>query len=222
MSAVQLSGIHKSYPGQEVLRDLTLTVDAGEVVSICGVSGTGKSTLLNILGLLDTADDGEYHLLDASVTGLSRSKLSKMRARSLGFVFQGFHLLPEFSVEENILMAARCAGKSPAAYTDRVQTLLNKVGLKEKRSRPIQTLSGGEAQRVALCRALLLQPPVILADEPTGNLDPSTATVVFGLLLELARESNSAVIIVTHDPDQAARADRRYDLYDGKVQPVAD
>ena len=211
----------KGYPGLSVLRDLELSVRAGETVAIRGASGTGKSTLLHCLGLLDRADSGTITLRGQRIDDLRGDARSLARARSLGFVFQAFHLLPEFTVLENVLMAARTAGTSLDQARLRAGELLERVGLAGYQPRDVRTLSGGERQRVALCRALLNRPALLLADEPTGNLDPATAAVVLDQILDLARSDGSSVILVTHDPAIAARADRTLALQDGRLVATA-
>lgn len=213
------TAVVKSYPGLEVLRGLDLNVADGETVAIRGASGTGKSTLLHCLGLLDQPDTGTIAIDGQRVDDLRDDRRALARARSIGFVFQAFHLLPEFTVTENVLLAARAARAPLAEATRRARDLLERLGLGERRDRDVRTLSGGERQRVALCRSLINKPKVLLADEPTGNLDPATATVVLEQLLDLARSDGSSVVIVTHDPAVAARADRTLHLHDGKLHP---
>jgi ABC-type lipoprotein export system ATPase subunit len=208
----------KHYPGLPVLTDLHLSVAAGEVVAIRGASGTGKSTLLHCLGLLDRPDSGSIQLDGIELAALSGNARSEARAKRIGFVFQAFHLLPEFTVLENVLMSARTAGMAITAAITRAHSLLTAVGLHDRLSQDVRTLSGGERQRVALCRALLPGPQLLLADEPTGNLDPATAAVVLDQLLKLARESQASVIIVTHDQLIAERADRRLVLFGGALK----
>ena len=217
---LSVTALVKSYPGLEVLRGLALAVDRGEVVAIRGQSGTGKSTLLHCLGLLDRPDGGSIRIDGDEVTGRPPAATARLRAGRIGFVFQAFHLLPEFDTGENVLMSARAADLPLAAAADRARELLTRVGLGGRLKSDVRTLSGGERQRVALCRALLTRPALLLADEPTGNLDPATAAVVLDQLLSLAREDGSAVVLVTHDPAVAARADRRLDLRDGILHPA--
>ena len=217
---VQATALRKGYPGLQVLDGLDLTVQAGEVVAIHGASGTGKSTLLHCLGLLDRPDEGSLALDGIEVTGLNERSRARMRADCIGFVFQAFHLLPEFSVLENVLMAARTARRDLALAAARAGELLTAVGLAGRQDSPIHTLSGGERQRVALCRALVTRPQLLLADEPTGTLDPATAGVVLEQLIELAKRDGSSVVIVTHDAAIAARCDRRLELRAGRLQPA--
>ena len=216
---LHVSGLSKAYPGLTVLQDLDLVVPAAEVVAIRGASGTGKSTLLHCLGLLDRPDRGSIRLDGDELTVLTGNARSAARARRVGFVFQAFHLLPEFDVLENVLMTARTAGLPLAPAEVRARDLLTRLGLAERVRQDVRTLSGGERQRVALCRALLPQPQLLLADEPTGNLDPATAAVVLDQLLDLARQAQASVVIVTHDPAIAERADRRLTLRDGRLHP---
>jgi lipoprotein-releasing system ATP-binding protein len=214
---LEVNGLTKSYPNLSVLKDLSLSVAASEVVAIRGASGTGKSTLLHCLGLLDRPDSGSIRLDGDELTALKDSARSAARAKRVGFVFQAFHLLPEFDVLENVLMTARTAGLPLAQAETRARDLLGRLGLGDRTRQDVRTLSGGERQRVALCRALLPQPQLLLADEPTGNLDPATAAVVLDQLLDLARQAQASVVIVTHDPAIAARADRRLSLQDGRL-----
>ncbi|MCS6970990.1 MAG: ABC transporter ATP-binding protein [Planctomycetota bacterium] len=209
-------GICKRYGMLRVLDGASLRVAAGEIVAIRGASGTGKSTLLHILGLLDRADAGSVRIDGVEVANLSERQRARWRARRIGFVFQSFHLLADFSIRENVLMSARTAGMPLAEARARADALLARVGLGGRDGR-IDVLSGGERQRVALCRALLPRPAVLLADEPTGNLDPATARTVLDELVDLARREASAVVIVTHDQAVAARADRTWLLADGKL-----
>jgi lipoprotein-releasing system ATP-binding protein len=214
---VQASGLCKAYPGLTVLEGLDLRVLSGEVVAIHGASGTGKSTLLHCLGLLDRPDAGALRLDGVDVTGLGETARARARAQGIGFVFQAFHLLPEFDLRENVLMAARTARMDLGAAGGRADELIAAVGLAGRQRSAISTLSGGERQRVALCRSLLTRPHLLLADEPTGNLDPATAAVVLQQLIELARRDGSSVVIVTHDAAIAARCDRSLELRAGRL-----
>ncbi len=217
---LEVSGLTKGYPGLTVLSGLDLAVAGGEVVAIRGQSGTGKSTLLHCLGLLDRPDSGIIRLDGDEVTGRSPAATATVRATRIGFVFQAFHLLPEFTVGENILMSGRTARLAPAVARTRLLELLERVGLASRERSDVRTLSGGERQRVALCRALLPRPALLLADEPTGNLDPVTAAVVLDLVLGLSRAEGSSVVLVTHDPAIAERADRRMALVNGTLHPA--
>ena len=210
-------GLMKAYPGLTVLNGADLDVAAGEVVAVRGASGTGKSTLLHLLGLLERPDAGTVEIDGEDTTGLSRDRRARMRATRLGFVFQAFHLLPEFTVIENIVMAARTARLPLEESRARARDLLGRLGLAARENAKTTVLSGGERQRVAICRALLPRPGTLLADEPTGNLDPATAAVVFGELVQLAKADGAAVVVVTHDPAVAAQADRVLELSGGRL-----
>ncbi len=212
-----VTGLRKAYPGLTVLDSVELRADVGEVIAVRGASGTGKSTLLHLLGLLDRPDAGQIVLDNEDVCTLSEARRTSVRARRVGFVFQAFHLLTDFTLRENVLMSARTAGLDLAAAARRTDELLTRIGL-AGRDGDVRTLSGGERQRVALCRALLPRPGLLLADEPTGNLDPATAETVLGEIIGLAKAEGSAVIMVTHDPAVAARADRTLELRAGRLQ----
>jgi ABC-type lipoprotein export system ATPase subunit len=212
-----VTNLNKGYPGLPVLSNLNLSVKAGEVVAVRGASGTGKSTLLHCLGLLDRPDSGSITLDGTELATLRGTTRAMMRAKRIGFVFQAFHLLPEFDLLENVLMSARTSGMNLSAAQVRAKELLGAVGIQDRLHQDVRTLSGGERQRVALCRALLPGPQLLLADEPTGNLDPATAATVLDQLLNLARQSQASVIIVTHDPTIAERTDRRLVLANGKL-----
>lgn len=215
-----VSGLSKEYGGVPVLRGLDLAVEAGRVAAVRGASGTGKSTLLQCVGLLDRSDAGRILLDGDDLAGLGATARAEARARRIGFVFQAYHLLPEFTGRENILMAARAAGLPLGPAKQRAAMLLDRLGLADKADRPPHTLSGGERQRIAVCRALLNRPALLLADEPTGNLDPTTAAQVLDAFLGLARDDGAAVVLVTHDPAVAARADQRWELADGSLHPM--
>jgi lipoprotein-releasing system ATP-binding protein len=207
----------------EVLRDVTLTLNAGQVTALVGRSGSGKSTLLHLLGLLDRPDSGEVLIDNTPAGNLNENDRSYLRNRSIGFVFQHYFLLPEFNVIENVLMPAKVAtsslrwlGRRPA-YVERAMKLLDQMGLKDRATQRVSTLSGGERQRVTLARALILQPKLLLCDEPTGNLDPETGTHIMNLIFELSRSENTGVLVVTHDPALAARAHRILRLEQGAL-----
>jgi lipoprotein-releasing system ATP-binding protein len=207
-------------PPLTVLDGADLTIRAGEIVALVGPSGSGKSTLLQIAGLLERPDEGEVFLAGEPASGLGDKGRTLMRRRFLGFVYQYHHLLPEFSAEENVIVPQMVAGTGRRAARDRARALLDRMGLaKRGHHRPGQ-LSGGEQQRVAIARALANAPRVLLADEPTGNLDPNTADSVFAEFMRLVREEGLAALIATHNPDLARRMDRVVALRDGKVEAL--
>jgi lipoprotein-releasing system ATP-binding protein len=201
----------------DVLRDVSVSVARGEMVAIVGASGSGKSTLLHILGLLDTPTSGAVTVAGQSALGLSESKKSALRNRSLGFVYQFHHLLAEFSALENVAMPLIVRRMARRDALEQAQTVLGEVGLAARVSHYPGQLSGGERQRVALARALVTRPACVLADEPTGNLDRGTAHSMFELLSRVNAESGTAFAIVTHDPELAGRATRQLHMEDGKL-----
>ncbi|TYB84530.1 ABC transporter ATP-binding protein [Oceaniovalibus sp. ACAM 378] len=217
-----LDGIAKTYnPGAvnevKVLDDVSLSVDRGEVVAVIAPSGAGKSTLLHIAGLLDTADAGRVILGGEDMTGLSDRRRTGARRADIGFVYQFHHLLPEFSALENIVLPQLAAGVSDSAARAHARDLLDRVGVGHRADHRPGALSGGEQQRVAVCRALANQPKVLLADEPTGNLDPGTSDAVFAALMELVRTTGLSAVIATHNLELAARMDRTLRLKDGAL-----
>ncbi|MCF8481807.1 MAG: ABC transporter ATP-binding protein [Rhodospirillum sp.] len=205
----------------EVLRGADLTVSAGEIVALVGPSGSGKSTLLQICGLLEKPTTGEVCIGGIPCGKLADDKRTALRRDHIGFVYQYHHLLPEFSAEENVVIPQMIAGKSRKAARVRAQDLLDKMGLKDRtRHRPGQ-LSGGEQQRVAICRALANGPRLLLADEPTGNLDPHTSDRVFQALLDLVRGEGLAALIATHNPELSRRMDRRVTPREGRIEELS-
>lgn len=210
---LRLDGISKTYnpgtPGAvEVLRGLTLSVARGEVAALVAPSGAGKSTLLHIAGLLDTPDAGRVVLNGRDMTGLPDRARTEARRRELGFVYQFHHLLPEFSALENIVLPQLANGVAEGSARARAAGLLDRVGLGPRADHRPAALSGGEQQRVAFCRALANAPALMLADEPTGNLDPGTSDQVFGVLMEVVRETGLSALIATHNLELAGRMDR--------------
>ncbi len=201
----------------EILSRIDLSVSEGESIAILGVSGSGKSTLLHILGGLEHATEGRVTWDGVDLYGLEGAELARFRNRNLGFVFQFHHLLPEFSAEENLMLPCLIAGWSRARASDRAREMLAAVGLEGRRTHRPGKLSGGERQRVAIGRALVLSPPVILADEPTGNLDPHTAGAVEDLLLGLNEEAGTALVLVTHNEKLASRLAKKSYLIDGRL-----
>lgn len=200
----------------DILRGLSFDVPRGQFVAIMGASGSGKSTLLGLLAGLDNASSGSIQLDGEEITGLDEDSLARLRARKLGFVFQSYQLIPTLTAEENVLLPAELAGLNGGS-AKRARALLDNVGLAERRDHyPVQ-LSGGEQQRVALARAFVLKPPILMADEPTGNLDTANGAVVLDLLLTLNQQEGTTLVMVTHDPALAARADRRIRMRDGVI-----
>lgn len=198
-----------------VLKDINLTIKAGEIVALVGPSGSGKSTLLHIAGLLDTPTAGTIYVCGQNATKMNDYGRTLLRRDTMGFVYQAHLLLPDFSALENVMMPVLIAGKSKKEAAARAEELLTKVGLKKRMSHRSGELSGGEQQRVAIARALANRPALLLADEPTGNLDPKTAESVFGGLIDLVRETGLSALIATHNPDLAARMDRRVSVQNG-------
>lgn len=223
--ALELAGIEKVYkrgtPGEvAVLRGATLEVKRGEVVALVAPSGAGKSTLLHIAGLLDTPDQGSVALSGRNMVGLSDRDRTLARRGEVGFIYQFHHLLPEFTALENVVIPQLANGASMAEAEARALDILARVGVAERASHRPAALSGGEQQRVAFCRALANRPRLLLADEPTGNLDPATSDQVFGALMGLVRETGLAALIATHNLDLAARMDRILRLDQGRVTEI--
>ena len=217
-----LDGIEKTYPGKvTVLRGASLTLARGEVVALVAPSGAGKSTLLHIAGLLDSADAGRVLIDGVDMTRLGDNARTAARRAQVGFVYQFHHLLPEFSALENIVLPQLANGVSARAARARAADLLARVGLTARATHRPAQLSGGEQQRVAFCRALANAPRLLLADEPTGNLDPATSDQVFGVLMDLVRETGLSALIATHNMDLAARMDRVLRLDAGRIATPA-
>ena len=223
--ALRLTGVSKAYnagspAAVEVLRGVDVSLTKGEVVALVAPSGAGKSTLLHIAGLLDTPDGGMVEIAGSDVTGASDRKRTTVRRDEIGFVYQFHHLLPEFSAQENIVLPQLAAGVSRREADARAADLLEIVGISARAHHRPAALSGGEQQRVAFCRALANRPSVLLADEPTGNLDPATSDTVFEALMTLVRETGLSALIATHNMELAARMDRQVRLEQGKVTPA--
>jgi putative ABC transport system ATP-binding protein len=219
---IDMSSILKVYDTGKVkveaLKGIDLVVESGEFVAIVGPSGSGKSTLMNLIGCLDTPTAGTYRLGGEDVSKFSRDQLADVRNRRVGFVFQGFNLLPQISAFENVEMPLLFGGVSPKKRRERVEELLARVGLGDRMDHKPTELSGGQMQRVAIARALAHRPAVLLADEPTGNLDPGIASTVLTLLRDQVRRDRAAGILVTHSAAAAATADRVYVLEGGRLR----
>ncbi|HUG18624.1 MAG TPA: ABC transporter ATP-binding protein [Planctomycetaceae bacterium] len=221
LSVRQLSKDFSTAAGTlSILKSSDLELNRGESVAITGPSGSGKSTLLYILGLLDVPTSGEYELLGEKVSGLSADRLADVRNQKIGFIFQDHHLLPQCTVLENVLIPTIPGRENAAETKRRAEELLKKVGLSERIDHRPGKLSGGERQRVAVCRALINNPVLLLADEPTGSLDPRTAESVGVLLLELAADQETMLVCVTHSLELSNKFPRRLDLQDGKLVEV--
>ena len=221
MAFVTARGLNKYYAVADrrlhVLRDLDLTVEQGEMVAIMGASGVGKSTLLHVLGGLDTIDSGDVQVGEHQIASMNDEARVAFRNRHIGFVFQFHHLLPEFSAVENAMMPLRIARVSTTEARPKAETLLNRVGLGDRLDHRPGMLSGGEQQRVAVSRALVMQPSLLLADEPTGDLDEATADALHQLLRDMHREFGLTAIIATHNPRLAAQCDRTLRLEGGRL-----
>lgn len=213
---IQAENIVKKYGDLEVLRGVDLTVDSGEIVSIVGASGAGKTTLLQILGTLALPDAGSLSVGGQSTSGMSRRELSAFRNAHLGFVFQFHRLLPEFNALENVMMPAWIAGQKDNGTRSRATQLLKDLGLGHRLDHNPAELSGGEQQRVAVARALMNEPSVLLADEPSGNLDSENASALHDLFFDLRARLGQTIVLVTHNEDLANRADRMLRMADGR------
>ncbi len=222
---LRLEAVSKTYNrgrphSVEVLREVSIRIAPGEAVALVAPSGAGKSTLLHIAGLLDTADAGRVVLAGDDMTGANDRRRTEARRRIVGFVYQFHHLLPEFSALENVVLPQLADGVAGGAARARAAELLGRVGLAPRADHRPAELSGGEQQRVAFCRALANAPKLLLADEPTGNLDPETSERVFGVLMDVVRETGLGALIATHNHDLARRLDRVVRLEAGRIVPA--
>jgi lipoprotein-releasing system ATP-binding protein len=217
MTMIELKNIKKSYGNVPVLKDISFSINKAEIVSIVGASGAGKTTLLQIMGTLDNPDAGHLIINNTDITKLSSNKLSSFRNKNIGFVFQFHQLLPEFSAIENVCMPAWIAGQSKRDAEKRAKELLGFLGLSERVKHKPSELSGGEQQRVAVARALINNPALVLADEPSGNLDSSSAEALHHLFFDLRKNFDQTFIIVTHNDVLADRSDRKLTIKDGMI-----
>ena len=212
---IEAQNIRKSFGSLEVLKGVDIAIGEGEIVSIVGTSGAGKTTLLQILGTLDRADSGRLHIDGTDITTLNSRRLAEFRNRRLGFIFQFHRLLPEFTALENVMIPALIAGKSRSDAAREAEHLLAELNLKERATHKPSELSGGEKQRIAVARALINRPAIILADEPSGSLDSAHKEELHALFFRLCREMGQTFLIVTHDEKLAAGTDRILRMHDG-------
>ena len=215
---IEAKGIYKSFGKVEVIKGIDLQINKGEIVTIVGASGAGKSTLLQIIGTLEKADKGEIVYDGNNISKLGQRALAEFRNKNIGFVFQFHHLLPEFTAVENICIPAFIAGESKSNALSKAMHLLEYLNLTERASHKPSMLSGGEQQRVAVARALINNPAVILADEPSGNLDSKNAKELHELFFKLREQTGQTFVIVTHNPELAQMADRTLTIKDGKIE----
>jgi lipoprotein-releasing system ATP-binding protein len=220
MMVLSANQISKSYGDLEVLKDLSMEILQSEIVAIVGKSGSGKSTLLHILGTLDSPDCGEVHIDDTQIIGMSAKEISKVRNEKIGFIFQFHHLLNEFTAVENVIIPALVKGVKRADAINKAEELLSYLGLSGRLNHKPSQLSGGEQQRVAVARALINDPKIIFADEPTGNLDDSTSEELFELIQKLRDDYKQTFVIVTHSKDIADKCDRILTLNNKKIEDV--
>ncbi|WP_295069318.1 ABC transporter ATP-binding protein [Ruminococcus sp.] len=220
---IKIKAICKSFGEKDsctqVLNKVSLTVGKGEFISLMGASGSGKSTLLYLIGGLDTPDSGEIFLDGRDISKMRDKELSKLRREGMGFVFQFFNLVQNLTVEDNILLPLIMDGKSPKKYRDRLDSILETVGLSDKRRSYPNQLSGGQQQRCAIARAVIYEPKILLADEPTGNLDSKSGTEIMELFSRINKEKEITILMVTHSAECAAYSDRIITLSDGKILP---
>jgi lipoprotein-releasing system ATP-binding protein len=214
---IQAKNLHKHYQQLHVLKGVSLNIEKGEIVSIVGKSGAGKSTLLHLLGTLDRPDQGEIEIAGQAIHNLSSNALAAFRNQHIGFIFQFHHLLPEFTALENVCIPAYIKGSTEAKAQKRAMELLDYLGLKDRASHKPTELSGGEQQRVAVARALMNQPTVILADEPSGNLDTNTSQDLHQLFFQLRQDFQQTFVIVTHNLELAKMSDRTLTMKDGQM-----
>jgi len=221
-AVLEAKGVFRSFQTGSVILDVLKGVDLeiyqGEIVALIGPSGSGKSTLLHILGALDRPDKGSINLDSVEVFSLNDKELAHLRNRTVGFVFQFHHLLPEFSALENVMLPKLIAGEGIKSIENKAMELLDEVGLKDRKDHKPGELSGGEQQRVAVARALINDPKIVIADEPSGNLDRNTAESLHNLILELNRSRNQTFVLATHNLELAQRANRIFRLKDGQVE----
>ena len=215
---IQANGIYKSFGNVDVIKGIDLHINKGEIVASVGASGAGKSTLLQILGTLDKPDKGKVIIDNQDITSLNQKNLASFRNKKIGFVFQFHHLLPEFTALENICIPAFIAGVPKKEAADKAMALLEYLRLTERASHKPSMLSGGEQQRVAIARALINNPAIILADEPSGNLDSQNAKELHELFFSLREKTGQTFVIVTHNPSLANMADRALTIVDGKIE----
>lgn len=214
---LKASGIQKSYGPLKVLKNIDLEVSKGEIVAIVGASGAGKSTLLHILGTLDNPDAGKVFIHDQDVFAQSSRHLAAFRNQRIGFVFQFHNLLPEFTALENVIIPGLIGGRDAKELRNRAESLLEMLGLRERKDHKPSELSGGEQQRTAVARALINSPDLILADEPSGNLDSKNAVELHNLFFQLRKDLSQTFVIVTHNNDLSVMADRRVEIRDGMI-----
>ncbi|MDE6051858.1 MAG: ABC transporter ATP-binding protein [Paramuribaculum sp.] len=217
---IELRDIRKTFDSLQVLKGIDLSIGRGEIVSIVGPSGAGKTTLLQIMGSLDRPDSGQVNYDGTSLFSLSERRLAQFRNRNIGFVFQFHQLLPEFTLEENVAIPAMIGGESRSAAIDKARRLISYLGLSERASHKPAQLSGGERQRAAVARALVREPKVILADEPSGSLDSHNREELHRLFFDLRRDLGQTFVIVTHDDNLAAQADRTVEMRDGQITEI--
>ncbi len=219
---IEVKNVYKSFDDLEVLKGINLSIDKGEIVSIMGASGAGKSTLLHLIGTLDAPNSGEIIINEVNTRKMRGKGLAQFRNKNIGFIFQFHHLLPEFSALENVSLPALIAGKSQMEAEQKARDLLKFLGLKERLTHQPNELSGGEQQRVAVARALINNPAIVLADEPSGNLDSKNSDELHNLFFSLRDEFDQTFLIATHNKHLAQLADRMHTIQDGIINATAD